>query len=124
LLETFFKSNNLGADIAMLRIEGGIDGSFTSKLSAEIETLLERDKAPNLVIDLGLVASIGYSLLDLLSDTARRLDGRDRILVVITDHPAVRQILKMRGFDHVFPVEEPLPSVFAGGQAEELELDD
>jgi anti-anti-sigma factor len=110
-METSFIRNSLGADIAVLRVEGNIDRFFASGLSSQIGDLLEGDKLPNLVVDLGPVANIDYQLLDLLSETARLLAGSDRILVLITDHPAVRQILKMQGFEHVFPVDEPLPEL-------------
>lgn len=119
-----YRGTRLSPDIAVLSPEGDIDTESASKLEGEIESLLAdgalRSKPPNLVVDLRSASSIDTSALTALFAAAQRLAASERLLVLITSDPSVRQVLATSGFDHISLVERDLPDAIAGAGGRHL----
>lgn len=101
-------------DVAVVEVNGRIDGTHASKLHERIGALMTSGKAA--VMDLSKVeyiSSAGFRVLLLLARQSGK-EGRRLVLCGLT--PKVRQLFDLGGFLDLFPIEQSQEEGIAAAQ--------
>jgi anti-anti-sigma factor len=98
-------TNNSGAEI--LAVSGRVDAERAPELEEAGRRILAED-CSKLVIDLSAVEYLSSAGLCSLLNLVKLAKTRHCSLVLCGPNPTVRQVLKLSGFDKLFPIREEL----------------
>ncbi len=99
-----------GADL--LTVSGRVDAERAPELEAAGRRILEKDYL-KLIINLSAVQYLSSAGLCALLNLAKLAKARQSRLILCGPTPAVRQVLKLSGFDKILPISEELPEALA-----------
>ncbi len=99
-----------GADV--LNVSGRVDAERAPDLEEAGRRILEKDYS-KLIINLSAVQYLSSAGLCALLNLAKLAKTRQSRLILCGPTPAVRQILKLSGFDKILPISEELSEALA-----------
>ena len=99
-----------GADV--LNVSGRVDAERAPELEETGRRILEKDYL-KLIINLSAVQYLSSAGLCALLNLAKLAKARQSRLILCGPTPAVRQVLKLSGFDKILPIKEELSEALA-----------
>ena len=99
-----------GADV--LNVSGRIDAERAPDLEEAGRRILEKENL-KLIINLSAVQYLSSAGLCALLNLAKLAKARQSRLILCGPTPAVRQVLKLSGFDKILPIKEELSEALA-----------
>lgn len=107
---------NQSDELTHLGLRGRLDAAGVGEVEVRF-TSLTVPRAKPLLLDMSEVAFLASLGLRMLLTVAKALDGRGAKMVLLSPQPAVREVLKLTGFDDLLPVydDEGKAAAFLGG---------